>query len=123
MNEVKIREFLFPCLEKLKIKLSEEQYGQLDSLASAMLSDPMYKSVSKIFDPHEMAMKHFLDSLAPVCFNLPLWKSAKLLILVLAAGFHHCHWRWLCRRAELLQLIPGRSLSSLWQEWLLLLAY
>jgi len=87
MNEVKIREFLFPCLEKLKIKLSEEQYGQLDSLASAMLSDPMYKSVSKIFDPHEMAMKHFLDSLAPVCFNLPLWKSETIVDLGTGGGF------------------------------------
>ncbi len=82
-----IREFLFPCLEKIGVKLSDRQYEQLDALASAMLADPMYKSVSKIFDPQEMAMKHFLDSLAPLCFSLPQWKSKTIIDLGTGGGF------------------------------------
>lgn len=87
MSSTSIKNFLFPCLENLGVKLSEHQYAQLDMLASAMLADPLYKSVSKIFDRQEMALKHFLDSLAPICFALPEWKAKKIIDLGTGAGF------------------------------------
>lgn len=82
-----IKAFLFPCLEKIGVRLSDAQYDQLDCLAASMLADPLYKSVSKIFDPQEMALRHFLDSLAPLCFNLPEWKSAQIMDLGTGGGF------------------------------------
>lgn len=87
MNQISISAILSPYLERLKIKFSAGQYEQLDKLAATMLADPLYKSVSKIFDPEEMALKHFLDSLAPLCFSLPAWKAKKIMDLGTGAGF------------------------------------
>ncbi|MDD3146329.1 MAG: 16S rRNA (guanine(527)-N(7))-methyltransferase RsmG [Candidatus Riflebacteria bacterium] len=87
MNNISIKEFIFPRLERIGVKLSELQYQQLDLLAAAMLADPMYKSVSKIFDPQEMATKHFLDSLVPLCFSLPEWKAKNIVDLGTGGGF------------------------------------
>ncbi len=87
MSNISIKPFLFPWLEKVGISLSDTQYAQLDKLAECMLADPLYKSVSKIFDPEEMALKHFLDSLAPLCFKLPEWKAARIMDLGTGGGF------------------------------------
>lgn len=83
----KISDFIKPHLDKLKISLTEQQLGQLDSLAEAMLADPLYKSVSKIFEPEEMAIKHFLDSLIPLCYKIPAWQSKNVLDLGTGGGF------------------------------------
>lgn len=83
----KISDFIKPQLESLKITLTEKQLNQLDALAEAMLADPLYKSVSKIFEPEEMAVKHFLDSLIPLCYNHPVWKSKKIMDLGTGGGF------------------------------------
>lgn len=87
MNQVNISAYLRPHLGSLKIILTDKQYEQLDLLASVMLADPLYKSVSKIFDPEEMALKHFLDSLAPLCFSLPVWKARNIMDLGTGGGF------------------------------------
>lgn len=83
----KISDFIKPHLEHIKIDLSASQIEQIDALAEAMLSDPLYKSVSKIFDKEEMAVKHFLDSLIPLSRPLPLWKSKRILDLGTGGGF------------------------------------
>ncbi|MBR4328839.1 MAG: 16S rRNA (guanine(527)-N(7))-methyltransferase RsmG [Candidatus Riflebacteria bacterium] len=83
----KISDFIKPYTDKLKIKLDDVQYEKLDLLAENMINDPLYKSVSKIFDTEEMAMKHFLDSLLPLCYSLPLWKSQSILDLGTGGGF------------------------------------
>ncbi len=83
----KISDFIKPWVEKLKVNLKDSQMELLDALSETMLSDPLYKSVSKIFEPEEIAIKHFLDSLIPLCYNLPLWKSKKILDLGTGGGF------------------------------------
>ena len=83
----KISDFIKPYTDRLKIKLEDSQIEKLDCLAENMINDPLYKSVSKIFDVEEMAIKHFLDSLLPLCYSLPLWKSQKILDLGTGGGF------------------------------------
>lgn len=83
----KISSLIKSQLESLKIALTDVQLGQLDALAEAMLADPLYKSVSKIFALEEMAVKHFLDSLIPLCYNHPVWKSKKIMDLGTGGGF------------------------------------
>lgn len=83
----KISDYIKPHLEGLKIELSDSQFNKIDLLAESMLKDPLYKSVSKIFEIEEMAIKHFLDSLLPLCYNLSLWKSKKILDLGTGGGF------------------------------------
>ena len=83
----KISSFLKPWNEKLKLDLKEDQLELFDALAETMLADPLYKSVSKIFEPEEFAIKHILDSLIPLCFKLPLWKSKSILDLGTGGGF------------------------------------
>lgn len=83
----KISDFIKPYTDKLKIKLDDAQIEKLDLLAENMINDPLYKSVSKIFDKEEMAIKHFLDSLLPLCYSLPLWKSRNILDLGTGGGF------------------------------------
>ncbi|MBQ2593431.1 MAG: 16S rRNA (guanine(527)-N(7))-methyltransferase RsmG [Candidatus Riflebacteria bacterium] len=83
----KISDFIKPYTDKLKIKLDDAQIEKLDLLAQNMINDPLYKSVSKIFDIEEMAIKHFLDSLLPLCYSLPLWKSQSILDLGTGGGF------------------------------------
>lgn len=83
----KISDFIKPYTDRLKINLNEVQFEKLDLLAENMINDPLYKSVSKIFDTEEMAIKHFLDSLLPLCYSLPLWKSQKILDLGTGGGF------------------------------------
>lgn len=83
----KTSEFIKPWVEKLKLDLSESKLELLDALSEAMLADPLYKSVSKIFEPEEIAVKHFLDSLLPLCFRHPLWNSKNILDLGTGGGF------------------------------------
>lgn len=83
----KISDYIKPQLDGLKIALTDVQLNQLDALAEAMLADPLYKSVSKIFEPEEMAIKHFLDSLIPLCYNHQIWKSKKIMDLGTGGGF------------------------------------
>lgn len=83
----KISDFIKPYTDKLKIKLDDAQIEKLDLLAENMINDPLYKSVSKIFDKEEMAIKHFLDSLLPLCYSLPQWKSQSILDLGTGGGF------------------------------------
>ena len=45
-----ISDFIKTYISKLKINLTETQLKQLDLLAENMLKDPLYKSVSKIFE-------------------------------------------------------------------------
>ncbi len=72
-------------IESLKISLPDEKAEKLNLLGSNMLADPMYPSVSKIFEHEDFAMKHILDSIAPMTFNIPVWKS-DLNILDLGTG-------------------------------------
>ena len=83
----KVSDYIKPWIEKLKINLDENQINQFDALSENMLADPLYKSVSKIFDLEEIAIKHFLDSLLPLCYNLPLWKANSILDLGTGGGF------------------------------------
>ena len=83
----KISDFIKSQINSLKIDLSDVQLNQIDLLAENMLKDPLYKSVSKIFELEEMAEKHFLDSLLPLCYNLPIWKSRNILDLGTGGGF------------------------------------
>lgn len=87
MSEGCVISILKPCLESLGIILSSSQIEQMQHLLDVMLADPLYPSVSKIFAPEEIVTKHFLDSLAPLCFNLPLWKSQRVLDLGTGGGF------------------------------------
>jgi 16S rRNA (guanine527-N7)-methyltransferase len=52
-----------------------------------MLEDPLYKSVSKISDPNEIAIKHFLDCLIPFSLNIPFEKSKTITDLGTGGGF------------------------------------
>ena len=83
----KISEYIKTYIDRLKINLENSQLEKLDLLAENMVKDPLYKSVSKIFDTEEMAVKHFLDSLLPLCYSLPLWKSKNVLDLGTGGGF------------------------------------
>lgn len=69
-----------PYLDALGIVLSQTQIEQFDLLGNSMLEDPLYPSVSKIFEPMDIALKHFLDSIAPLKFDIPCWKKPKKII-------------------------------------------
>lgn len=76
-----------PFVEKLNLPLNRQQLEQLQLLADLMLQDPMYASVSKISDPEEVAIKHFLDSLAPLGLNSEIWGARQILDLGTGGGF------------------------------------
>lgn len=67
-------------LNKIGLSLSARQEEKFNLLGASMLADPLYKSVSKIFEPAEIVMKHFLDSLVPLAFSLPCWQHGKLIL-------------------------------------------
>lgn len=80
--------FMKPFVEKLGLPLTEEQLYQFDLLGKNMLADSMYPSVSKIFSPEEIAMKHFLDSILPLKFAPEsIVKALKVLDLGTGGGF------------------------------------
>ncbi len=67
-------------LNKIGLSLNPGQAEKFDLLGKSMLADPLYKSVSKIFEPSEIVMKHFLDSLVPLAFALPCWENSQLIL-------------------------------------------
>jgi 16S rRNA (guanine527-N7)-methyltransferase len=72
----------------LPIPFSPEQEDRLEQLGRAMVADPLYPSVSKIFSPEDIALKHFLDSLVPLSLPLPCWQSqGTILDLGTGGGF------------------------------------
>ncbi len=74
--------------DKLGLDLPVDVENVLGRLASEMLRDPLYPSLSKIFEPEEIAAKHLLDSLAPLALDLPCWEGArKVLDIGTGAGF------------------------------------
>ena len=87
MSDNNIGRIIAPYLERIQISLTDDHIDRLNALASAMLADPLYKSVSKILDLEEMALKHFLDSIAPMTFRLPVWKSRTIVDLGTGGGF------------------------------------
>lgn len=77
-----------PYLEKINLIFSLEQILNFNQLGNAMLSDPMYPSVSKIFTVEEIALKHFLDSIIPIKFAFDAFqKSNQIVDLGTGAGF------------------------------------
>lgn len=82
-----VNQLLKPDLEKIDICLGEAQLAQLQRLLTAMLADRLYPSVSKILAPEEIISKHFLDSLAPLRFDLAAWKAQHILDLGTGGGF------------------------------------
>jgi 16S rRNA (guanine527-N7)-methyltransferase len=69
-----------PYLQNLGLKLTNWQIEKINLLGNSMLADPIYKSVSKIFEPEDIALKHFLDSIAPLKFDLVCWKKAEQVV-------------------------------------------
>lgn len=69
-----------PWLEKLGLEISAPQQHQFSLLGCAMLEDPIYPSVSKIFSVEEIALKHFLDSIAPIIFSPPAFKNSSSVV-------------------------------------------
>ncbi|MBU1107640.1 MAG: 16S rRNA (guanine(527)-N(7))-methyltransferase RsmG [Candidatus Riflebacteria bacterium] len=87
MNGNYLIKIVEPFVEKLNLPLNEHQLEQLQLLADLMLQDPMYASVSKISDPEEVAIKHFLDSLAPLGLASEIWQAKQILDLGTGGGF------------------------------------
>lgn len=87
MSDKYLAKIIKPYVASLNLPLDTRQLEQLQLLADLMLLDPLYKSVSKISDHEEIAIKHFLDSLAPLGFNIDIWKADKILDLGTGAGF------------------------------------
>lgn len=65
-NNFDFASVMSPWLKKLGIELEHETLLSFNKLGDALLADPLYKSVSKILQPEEIALKHFIDSLAPI---------------------------------------------------------
>ena len=69
MTDSNFTRFMQPWLQKLQLELTSEQEHRFELLGKNMLADPIYPSVSKIFEPEEIALKHFLDSIVPLKFS------------------------------------------------------
>lgn len=80
-------DYIKPYLNLLKIKLNSVQENQINLLSEIMLADPLYKSVSKISDPEEVAMKHFLDCLVPFSSDVPEITAKNIIDLGTGGGF------------------------------------
>ncbi len=72
--------FMVPFFPALGFNLTAEQQILFDRLGNAMLEDSFYPSVSKIFAPEEIAVKHFLDSIIPLKFAPEAFKNAKRVV-------------------------------------------
>jgi len=71
-NTPQFSQLMQPWLSGLGIDFDFACLAKFDELGEAMLADPLYPSVSKIFAVEEIAQKHFVDSVAPVgleCFK------------------------------------------------------
>ena len=87
MSTGKFLSYIDSALTELKIELDATKTEQIETLCQSMLTDPIYPSVSKIFDEEEIAKKHILDSLAPLTFDLPCWNAKKVVDLGTGGGF------------------------------------
>ncbi|PKL49749.1 MAG: 16S rRNA (guanine(527)-N(7))-methyltransferase RsmG [Candidatus Riflebacteria bacterium HGW-Riflebacteria-2] len=87
MNDVRILSVVEPYVQKLGLPLDRQQLEQLELLSCLMRQDPLYKSVSKISDPEEVAVKHFLDSLIPLALAPAVWRAATIIDLGTGGGF------------------------------------
>ena len=80
--------FMGPWFNKLGLKIKVDELELLNSLGKSMLADPLYPSVSKISKPEDIALKHFLDSLAPLALETEVFKNSKVIMdLGTGAGF------------------------------------
>jgi len=75
-----IMDCLKPYLENLGLQFTDEQMEALGGLGVNLLADPLYGSVSKIFDPQEIATKHILDSLSPLSFKRECWEKINTIL-------------------------------------------
>ena len=77
-----------PYFQRLALDMSPEREKKLEAFFEKMVADPLYPSVSKIFEPEEIATKHLLDSLIPLTFEFPCWKKeGTILDLGTGGGF------------------------------------
>lgn len=70
----------------LGLDITPDLAQRFEALGEALLADPLYPSVSKIFEPAEIVSRHFLDALLPISLPLPCWKQADGAILDLGTG-------------------------------------
>ena len=84
-----IRTMFEPLVSALELPLGEEAFFRFERLYQAMISDPLYPSVSKIFEPMEIVTKHFLDSLAPLSLGIECFpgKGGRVLDIGCGGGF------------------------------------
>ncbi|OGK11674.1 MAG: 16S rRNA (guanine(527)-N(7))-methyltransferase RsmG [Candidatus Riflebacteria bacterium GWC2_50_8] len=87
MSDNYLIKIIEPYVEKLNLPLNRQQLEQMQLLADLMLQDPLYLSVSKISEPEEVAVKHFLDSLIALALAPDTWKSKNILDLGTGGGF------------------------------------
>ncbi|PKL45742.1 MAG: 16S rRNA (guanine(527)-N(7))-methyltransferase RsmG [Candidatus Riflebacteria bacterium HGW-Riflebacteria-1] len=87
MSDNNLIKIIEPYVEKLNIPISRQQLEKLQQLSDLMLQDPLYSSVSKISEPEEVAIKHFLDSLIALAVSPDTWKSKNILDLGTGGGF------------------------------------
>lgn len=77
-----------PWFDGLNMSFDSHCLAKFDELGVAMLNDPLYPSVSKIFAIEEIAQKHFLDSVAPLGLGLPCFRGQpKIFDLGTGGGF------------------------------------
>lgn len=72
--------------EPLGLELSSALVERFEALGETLLADPLYPSVSKIFEPAEIVSRHFLDALIPLALPLGCWKKSGGTILDLGTG-------------------------------------
>lgn len=87
MSDNSVIRVVEPYIEKLALPLSRQQLEQLQLLSTLMQQDPLYKSVSKISEAEEIAVKHFLDSLIPLGLAPGIWKATNIIDLGTGGGF------------------------------------
>ncbi|KAF1082197.1 MAG: 16S rRNA (guanine(527)-N(7))-methyltransferase [Candidatus Rifleibacterium amylolyticum] len=87
MSDNNVLKIIEPYVARLGLPINRQQLEQLQLLSELMQQDPLYKSVSKISDPEEVAVKHFLDSLAPLGLAADIWKVGTVLDLGTGGGF------------------------------------
>ena len=83
---MKFAPHLLSLAEPLGLEIPPSLVPRFEALGEALVADPLYPSVSKIFDPAEIASRHFLDALLPLALPLPCWKDRTGTILDLGTG-------------------------------------
>ncbi|MCR4925947.1 MAG: 16S rRNA (guanine(527)-N(7))-methyltransferase RsmG [Clostridiales bacterium] len=80
------RETLLQECEKLKIKLSDEEINQLDEFASLLLEWNKNINLTRITEPEEITVKHFVDSLT-LLWAVDIKKGSRVIDIGTGAGF------------------------------------